>query len=216
MKILLLSLLFCQFVYGFAQKEFNSMEFKAMFDKKVNEEEISKFTFPEEDGYVAGKHNSCGRLKLFSGPEDRCFASKGDTSGSPNACEDQKCTQKSVYGSSKCRSHVRLRRPYRHTGVECTFHQKACENQHDNREMYPEPEEETKERHMYPAPEPGDAKSIGPRPCLCQTIWCMNDIYTIYEKDGDCYKGNVTIKTPCGCECRKKNIMFEWGFVSNV
>ncbi|XP_077976491.1 uncharacterized protein LOC144432358 isoform X2 [Styela clava] len=40
--------------------------------------------------------------------------------------------------------------------------------------------------------------------CECQTVWCIHDIFTIYEKNGKLYKGNVTVKTPCKCDCRKK------------
>ncbi|XP_077974689.1 uncharacterized protein LOC120329504 isoform X2 [Styela clava] len=38
--------------------------------------------------------------------------------------------------------------------------------------------------------------------CECQTIWCLGNIWTIYEEGGKLYKGNITVKTPCKCECR--------------
>nr|XP_039264695.1 uncharacterized protein LOC120340484 [Styela clava] len=128
-----------------------------------------------------------------SGPDKFCSAN-GDKKHS--TCGDRICTHISYYGSTRCNTQVKLFKPFKHYGVECKKSKKACGN--DKRNY-------GRENVLHPNPR--RSYDLDDDSCECQTIWCFGEIMTIYEKGGKLFKGNVTVKTPCKCECRKRSIM---------
>nr|XP_039264670.1 uncharacterized protein LOC120340466 [Styela clava] len=175
------------------KEEFVHSEFFERFDKKISLIEASKFKFPKQEGFVSKKYPKCDQIRYTSGPDKFCSAN-GDEKHS--TCGDRKCTHISYYGSTKCDSQVKLFKPFKHYGVECKTSKKTCGNDKRNYGrgdiLYPDPHRSH-----------GSAEDS----CECQTIWCLDETMTIYEKGGKLFKGNVTVKTPCKCECRRKFIM---------
>nr|XP_039274812.1 uncharacterized protein LOC120348678 isoform X2 [Styela clava] len=185
-------------ISGSSAQEFIPTEFFKQFDDEVSPNEASMFDFPMEKGFDRHKHKRCARFRYSSPPEDSC-----DVHRSPSgSCRSRKCTQASYYGSSKCMKQVKLYRPFYHGGVECISATKACSGSDADPTMYPMP----RENLMYP--EPVEANDEVGNGCECQTIWFLRQIHTIYEIEemGKLFKGNVTVKIPRKCECRRKKI----------
>nr|XP_039253400.1 uncharacterized protein LOC120330497 [Styela clava] len=191
------------------EKEVNLEEFYATFDHEITVYSAKKFDFPKEKELDFKSTPECENFEKFPNPKDSCPAPKGYSGDFVSNCKERKCIQKSFYGSTKCRKVIRLFKPFPHAAVECKKMYASCKlvKSHDHKEppkdgkphLYPEPTKD-EEPHLYPEPEKDeDGKEIS---CKCYTIWCFRDIQTIYEENGKLYKGNVVIKTPCGCDCR--------------
>ncbi|XP_039247486.2 uncharacterized protein LOC120325441 [Styela clava] len=175
------------------KEEFVHSEFFERFDKKISLIEASKFKFPKQEGFVSKKHPECDRIRYTSGPDEFCSSYDGEKH---STCGDRKCTHISYYGSTKCNPQVKLFKPFRHYGVECKKPNKFCHGGKSN---------DGGENVLYP--DPHRSHDLIDDSCECQTIWCFGEIMTIYEKGGKLFEGNVTVKTPCKCECRKRFIM---------
>nr|XP_039272593.1 uncharacterized protein LOC120343894 [Styela clava] len=222
MKIVIFVLLIVG-VSGYKKKkEVNLEDFYAKFDPEIYVYSAArKFDFPKENGIDFKNTPDCGDFKKFPNPKDSCPAPKGiGYSGDlVSDCKERKCIQKSSYGSTKCRKVVRLFKPFPHTAVECKEMLASCKlvKPHDDKKLYPEPSKDGKP-HLYPEPMKDEEPHLYPKPekdenseeifCKCYTIWCFRDIYTIYEENGKFYKGDVVIKTPCGCDCRNGNCTY--------
>ncbi|XP_077974505.1 uncharacterized protein LOC144430442 [Styela clava] len=169
----------------------------------VTLQEARMFDFPKEKDFSLDMYPTCDRFRYFSGPKDSCDVSGSNLNEkypSRSDCQEQKCTQPSHYGSTKCKRMVKLFKPFYHSGVECKLSKQSCPAMQamelPRTDLYPvRSNQPDKMKKMYPATMSN---------CECQTVWSIHDIFTIYEENGKLYKGNVTVKTPCKCDCRKK------------
>nr|XP_039253106.1 uncharacterized protein LOC120330286 [Styela clava] len=228
MKIIIFAILIVG-VCGYKEKnEVNLKDFYATFDPEIFKYWATKFDFPKEKGLDFENTPECRDFKDFPHRNDSCPVPKGiGYSGDlVSDCKEIKCIQKSFYGSTKCRKKVRLFKPFPHAAVECKKMEESCKlfKPHDDKELYPKPSNDEKsglypepakdgKPHLYPEPTKDEESHLYPKPekdeddeeisCKCYTIWCFRDIHTIYEDGGRLYKGNIVLKTPCGCECRK-------------
>nr|XP_039247490.1 uncharacterized protein LOC120325444 [Styela clava] len=164
-----------------------------LFCAKISLIEASTFKYQNQEEFVPKQYKECERIRYTSGPDKFCSAN-GDEKHS--TCRDRKCTHISYYGSTKCNSQVKLFKPFQHYGVECKKPNEFCHGGKSN---------DGRENVLYP--DPYRSHDLIDDSCECQTIWCLDEIMTIYEKSGKLFKGNVTVKTPCKCECRKRFIM---------
>nr|XP_039270243.1 uncharacterized protein LOC120344961 [Styela clava] len=182
-------------------REFVPSEFFAKFDKEVTATEALGFAFGKDKNFVYRKHPKCAPLSYSSGPDDVCQNEKG--TGEKTSCKDRKCSYIARYGSTKCNKMVELYRPIKLVTVECRSPQRSCgqlkKYYNSNISM----------QKLYPATS-GNSEfylrgtSNKRSECECQTIWCVGEMLTIYKVNGRLFKGDITIKKPCKCDCRKK------------
>ncbi|XP_039252088.2 uncharacterized protein LOC120329504 isoform X1 [Styela clava] len=187
--IVLIILKFAYAGWDRSTEEFIPSKFFKKFDAEVSPYEALKFNFPKDEGFVAGRYPKCARHRFVSGADQSCQETKG-TQNIGKTCKTRRCTQYSYYGSTKCNKIVKLYKPFKHSAMECKFPNIPCgesENEY--------------QRHVdtFSSFHPHDTDD---KECECQTIWCLGNIWTIYEEGGKLYKGNITVKTPCKCECR--------------
>ncbi|XP_077969394.1 uncharacterized protein LOC120344961 [Styela clava] len=183
-------------------REFVPSEFFAKFDKEVTPTEALEFAFGKDKNFVYGKHPKCAQLSSYSsGPDDVCQIGQG--TGKKTNCKDRKCSYISRYGSTRCNKMVELYRPIKLVTVECRSPQGSCgqlkkyyNTNNSMRKLYPE---DSSDSEFYPR-QTSNKRSE----CECQTIWCVGELLTIYKENGRLYKGDITIKKPCKCDCRKK------------
>nr|XP_039253308.1 uncharacterized protein LOC120330410 [Styela clava] len=154
---------------------------------------------------------------LFSGPEESCTASNHvkqhhiDHIDRPKtSCSEKKCIQRSHFASTKCTRVVKLYKPYVHRAVQCKIPDQHCDHEETSSEhLYPSPNDHVQKHNhdqssnLYSSPMKSKHESKGQ--CRCSTIWCYRSILAIYKNYGKLYKGNVDVKIPCGCDCRKHN-----------
>nr|XP_039253212.1 uncharacterized protein LOC120330360 [Styela clava] len=200
MKFILFFSLFVGVLGTSAHTELNMEDFFAKFDAQVTLREARMFDFPEEKEFSLGIYPTCDRFRYFTGPKDSCDMSGNNLSERYplfSGCQEQNCTQLSYYGSTKCKRMVKLFKPFYHSGVECKLSKQICPAM-----------QASKLSHLYsPTTYRPDEMKTYPffmSNCECQTVWSIHDIFTLYEENGKLYKGNVTVKTPCKCDCRKK------------
>nr|XP_039253140.1 uncharacterized protein LOC120330317 [Styela clava] len=178
-------------------REFVPSEFFNKFDEQVSHTEALEFDFPEDKNFVYGKYSKCAPFSYSSGPDEVCQIKKG--TGKKTYCKDKKCSYIVRYGSTKCNKMVELYRPINIVTEECKPFQNSCGQlgkYYDPNNMMPE---------LYPNTGSNPRGTSNRRiECECQTIWCVGETLTIYKENGRLYKGDVTIKKPCKCDCRKK------------
>ncbi|XP_039274563.2 uncharacterized protein LOC120348494 [Styela clava] len=178
-------------------REFVPSEFFAKFDKEVSQSEALKFAFCKDKNFVYGKYPKCAPLSYSSGPDEVCQIEK--ETGKKTNCKDRKCSYIVRYGSTKYNKIVELYRPIKIVTKECRPYQNSCGQlgkYYNSNNIMPE---------LYPNFEFYPRGTTNRRSeCECQTIWCVGETLTIYKEKGRLYKGNVSIKKPCKCDCRKK------------
>ncbi|XP_039248989.2 ferroxidase HEPHL1-like [Styela clava] len=178
--------------YYLPKEEFVHSEFLARFDKKISLSEAKRFKFPKQEVFVSKKYPKCARIRYTTGQDEICSA-HGDEKYS--TCRDRTCSHISHYGSTRRNQQVKLFKPFKHYGVECKKPKKVCgdDKSYDGRDST-----------LYYLPDPYKSYYFDDESCECQTIWCFSKIMTFYEQGGKLFKGNVTVKTPCKCECRRR------------